>query len=67
MSAVPIEIQGEQIASGLTPAGNIVGDDEQDTVLLRNMSGGATRYISSFPGSPIANRPLMYLEPTFAE
>jgi hypothetical protein len=49
MNAVPIELQGEQIASGLTPAGNIVGDDEQDTVLLRKMSEDATRYISSFP------------------
>ena len=48
MNAVPIELQGEQIASGLIPAGNIVGDDEQDTVLLRNMSEDAARYISSF-------------------
>jgi hypothetical protein len=49
MDPVPIELQGEQIASDLTPAGSIVGDDEQDTVLLRKMSEDAKRYISSFP------------------
>src|SRR5689334_15308281 len=48
MNAVPIELQGQQIAADLTPAKSIVGDDEQDTVLLREMADEAKRYISSF-------------------
>jgi hypothetical protein len=40
---------GKQIASDLVPANHIVGDDEQDTVLLHKMSGEALEYISSFP------------------
>src|SRR5712691_9053557 len=42
------DIEGEQIASGLAPIKNIVGDDEQDTILLRKMSEYAKEYISSF-------------------
>lgn len=49
MNAVPIELQGQQVASDLTPAKSIVGDDEQDTFLLRTMADDAERYISSFP------------------
>lgn len=48
MDAVPIEVQGEQIASDLTPSKSIVGDDEEDTVLLRALADEARRYISSF-------------------
>lgn len=48
MEAVPIELQGEQIASNLIPAESTVGDDEQDTILLRKMADDAKRYISSF-------------------
>jgi hypothetical protein len=43
------ELKGTQIASALVPAADIVGDDEQDTVLLRKMSEDAKQYISSFP------------------
>jgi hypothetical protein len=42
------EIMGTQIASELVPVVNIVGGDEQDTVLLRKMSEDAKEYISSF-------------------
>ena len=42
------ELQGTQIASELVPAASVVGDDEQDTVLLRKMSEDAKQYISSF-------------------
>ncbi len=42
------ELKGTQIASELVPAARIVGDDEQDTVLLRKMSEDAKQYISSF-------------------
>jgi hypothetical protein len=45
---IPIELQGQQVASDLVPAKSIVGDDEQDTVLLREMADEAQRYISSF-------------------
>jgi len=38
-----------QVASELVPAASIVGDDEQDTILLRKMSEDAKQYISSFP------------------
>src|SRR5882757_7232829 len=43
------ELKGFLVASELVPAVNIVGDDEQDTVLLRKMSEDAKHYISSFP------------------
>jgi hypothetical protein len=43
------ELRGMQVASELVPAASIVGDDEQDTVLLRKMSEDAKQYISSFP------------------
>jgi hypothetical protein len=43
------ELNGTQVASELVPAASIVGDDEQDTVLLRKMSEDAKQYISSFP------------------
>jgi|SRR5580700_6794658 hypothetical protein len=49
MDEVPESPTGEQIASELIPSQNIVGDDEQDTVLLRKMSDEAKDYISSFP------------------
>lgn len=49
MNAVPIELKGKQVAADLVPVGNIVGDDEQDTVLLRKMAHDAERYICSFP------------------
>jgi hypothetical protein len=42
------EIRGQQIASGLIPVTDIVGDDEQDTLLLTKMSYAAVDYISSF-------------------
>jgi hypothetical protein len=48
MDAVRIELKGEQVAADLVPVGSIVGDDEQDTVLLRKMADDAERYISSF-------------------
>lgn len=41
-------LRGEQIASDLVSAGDIIGDDEQDTILLRTMSEDAKEYISSF-------------------
>jgi hypothetical protein len=34
-------IKGAQVASELVPAASILGDDEQDTVLLREMSEDA--------------------------
>src|SRR5712672_465970 len=43
------EFKGTQIASKLFLAGDIVGDDEQDTILLRKMSEDSKQYISSFP------------------
>ena len=49
MNTVPIERQGQQVASDLTSAKSIVGGDEQDTFLLRTMAEDAERYISSFP------------------
>jgi hypothetical protein len=49
MKAFPdSELRGELIASELIPSGDISGDDEQDTTLLRAMSGDAKEYISSF-------------------
>src|SRR5882757_9396327 len=42
------DFKGAQIASKLVLAGDIVGDDEQDTILLRKMSEDAKQYISSF-------------------
>jgi hypothetical protein len=49
MNAFPdSELRGELIASELAPAADISGEDEQDTVLLRTMSGDAQAYISSF-------------------
>jgi hypothetical protein len=35
------ELKGIQIASDLVPSADIVGDDEQDTILLRKMSEDA--------------------------
>jgi hypothetical protein len=43
------ELRGMQVASELVPAASIVGDDEQDTILLRKMLEDAKQYISSFP------------------
>jgi hypothetical protein len=48
MNAAHIELEGQQVASELTPAKRIIGDDERDTVLLRAMADEAKRYISSF-------------------
>jgi hypothetical protein len=48
MNAASIELQGQQVASDLMPSRSIVGDDEQDTFLLRTMADDAKRYISSF-------------------
>jgi len=48
MNPVPIELKGKEVALGLRPSGSIVGDDEEDTALLRKMVEGATQYISSF-------------------
>jgi hypothetical protein len=48
MNWTPIELKGKKVASGLAPSANIVGDDEQDTALLRTMAGEAMRYIRSF-------------------
>ena len=49
MNAVPIKSRGQHVASNLTPSEGIVGDDEQDTLLLRTMADDAEQYISSFP------------------
>jgi hypothetical protein len=43
------ELKGMQIASELVRAADIVGDDEEDTALLRKMLEDARHYISSFP------------------
>jgi hypothetical protein len=49
MTVVPeLERNAEQVASDLVPAASIVGDDEEDTTLLRKMSESARQYISSF-------------------
>jgi hypothetical protein len=48
MNSVPIELKGKEVSLGLVPSGSIVGDDEEDTVLLRKMFDGAKQYISSF-------------------
>ncbi len=49
MNAVPIELQGQRVASVLMPARSLIGDDEQDTFLLGEMADDAERYIASFP------------------
>ena len=46
--AIPIELKGKEVALGLVTSGSIVGDDEEDTVLLREMFDAASLYISSF-------------------
>src|SRR6185437_3140760 len=43
------ELKGIQVASGLIAAANLVGEDEEDTLLLHKMSEDARQYISSFP------------------
>ena len=48
MNLAPIELKGKEVASALVPSGRIVGDDSQDTELLRRMFQDARRYISSF-------------------
>lgn len=48
MNRIPLEIKGKEVALGLTPSDRIVGDDEEDTALLRKMSEDARQYISSF-------------------
>src|SRR5437588_11101857 len=48
MMAIPIELKGKEVALGLVTSGSIVGDDEEDTVLLREMFDAASLYISSF-------------------
>jgi hypothetical protein len=48
MNSVPIELKGKEVALGLVPSGSIVGDDEEDTILLRRMFDGARQYICSF-------------------
>jgi len=48
MKSVPIELRSKEVASDLAPSGSIVGDDEQDTALLRRMFEDAKQYISSF-------------------
>jgi hypothetical protein len=47
MDLAHIEHRGRMVASDLTPARSIEGDDDQDTTLLRKMFGDATEYISS--------------------
>jgi hypothetical protein len=42
------QLKGMLVASGLVSTAHIVGEDEQDTVLLRKMSDDAQQYISSF-------------------
>jgi len=49
MSTKSIDSVGLQIASGLVPSQEIVGDDETDTALLRKMAADAEVFISSFP------------------
>jgi hypothetical protein len=48
MDSFPIKVTGELVASGLVPVTDIAGEDEEDTVLLREMSEEAKNYISSF-------------------
>lgn len=48
MRSSSVELKGVRIASALVLAGEIHGDDEQDTVLLRKMWEHAREYISSF-------------------
>jgi hypothetical protein len=49
MTDVPeSERKAEQVALDFVPAAGIVGDDQEDTILLRKMSENAERYISSF-------------------
>jgi hypothetical protein len=49
MSSAPEpECEGEEIAYNLVPTENVSGDDEQDTVLLRNVADEAKQYISTF-------------------
>jgi hypothetical protein len=43
-----IELKGKQIAFELVSSESLVGDDEQDTALLRGMSRDARDYLSSF-------------------
>lgn len=42
------DAKGEEVASELVPVGNITGEDEEDTTLLREMSETAKHYLSSF-------------------
>src|SRR5438876_1314670 len=44
----PPDLKGPHVSSKLTPGANLVGDDEQDTALLRRMLNEAEDYISSF-------------------
>ncbi len=40
--------RGERVAAELVSTASMVGDDDEDTALLRQMSDEATEYISSF-------------------
>jgi hypothetical protein len=48
MNSVPPHYEGSQIAMGLVPSHSILGDDEEDTILLRKMSSDARQYICRF-------------------
>jgi hypothetical protein len=41
------------LIDGLTPVESIVGDDDEDTALLRNMALSATKYLESFDWSSV--------------
>jgi len=43
-----LERLGEKLATDFVPIGDIVGDDEVDTKLLRKMAADAERYIAKF-------------------
>jgi len=47
-SNIALERKGARAALELVPAGQIAGQDDEDTTLLREMLGKAERYLSSF-------------------
>jgi len=48
MDLAHIEYKGKKVALDLVSSKSILGDDDQDTALLRKMFAGAREYISSF-------------------
>lgn len=49
MSTQSIEQKGLQIAAGLVPSHNILGDDNTDTAILRKMAADADGFIRTHP------------------